>query len=105
MSKVQQLTDKTFDEAISEGITLVDFWAEWCGPCRMLSPILEELSEETDVTIAKVNVDDNPDTAAKYGVRSIPTVIAFKDSNVVEQYVGVKTKSMYLQVIETIKSA
>ncbi len=73
---------------------VVDFWAEWCGPCKMIAPALEELSDELDgsVKIAKVNIDENPDIAAQYGVRSIPTLYMFKNGEVVDQMVGAAPK-------------
>ena len=74
---------------------LVDFWAEWCGPCRMVAPIIEQLAEEYDgkALIGKVNVDHNPEVSMKYGVRSIPTILIFKDGEIVEKHVGTATKA------------
>jgi thioredoxin 1 len=82
---------------------VVDFWAEWCGPCKMIGPSLEELSEEfgEQVTIAKVNIDDHPDTPSKYGVRGIPTMILFKDGEVVDTKVGAAPKAAIKSWIET----
>jgi thioredoxin 1 len=82
---------------------VVDFWAEWCGPCKMIGPSLEELSEELgeQVTIAKVNIDDHPDTPSKYGVRGIPTMILFKDGEVVDTKVGAAPKAAIKSWIET----
>lgn len=79
----------------SERPVLVDFWAEWCGPCKMIGPSLEEISEELGekVTIAKLNIDDHPDTPGKYGVRGIPTMILFKDGEIVETKVGAAPKA------------
>ena len=81
---------------------LVDFWAEWCGPCRMIGPALEEISDEMGdkVTIAKVNIDENPDAPAKYGVRGIPTMLLFKDGEVVAQKVGAAPKGAIQQWLE-----
>ena len=80
--KIVHLTDKSFETDVlkAEGLTLVDFWAEWCGPCKMIAPILDEVAEEYDgkLTIAKLNIDENPETAPKYGIRGIPTLLLFK---------------------------
>lgn len=95
--KVIQVTDQNFDEQITngKGLILVDFWAEWCGPCRMIAPILEELAVEYEgkVTVAKLNVDENRETSARFGIRSIPTILFFKDGTQVEQVVGALAKS------------
>jgi thioredoxin 1 len=92
-----KLTDKNFDETIKEGITLVDFWAEWCGPCKLLGPVLEEVSEELpNVKIAKLNVDENPEMSAKFGIRSIPTMITFKDGEMVDTISGALPKRIIL---------
>lgn len=100
MSEVT-VTDATFEEQVvkSDIPVLVDFWAEWCGPCKMQLPILEEVAKEFDgkVKIAKVNVDDNPGSASKYGIMSIPTLLLFKGGEIVKQMIGVQSK-------ETLKS-
>ncbi|TNJ63860.1 thioredoxin [Paenibacillus hemerocallicola] len=85
-------TDAVFQDTIKEGLVLVDFWAPWCGPCKIIAPILEELSGKVGdaVTIAKVNVDDNPESAGQYGIMSIPTLKIFKDGVDVATYVGVR---------------
>ena len=91
----KEITDATFSQEISEGLVLVDFWAPWCGPCRMQAPILDQLSQkydETELKITKLNVDDNPQTAASFGVMSIPTLLFFKDGELVEKRVGVQPK-------------
>jgi thioredoxin 1 len=90
MGKYIELTDANFNESISQGVTLVDFWAPWCGPCRMVAPVIEGLADEYagKAKIAKINVDDNQQTAMKFRVMSIPTVIVFKDGEVSEVMVG-----------------
>ena len=90
------LTTSTFDETVasSDKPILVDFWAEWCGPCRMVSPILEELAGEHDeIVVAKLNVDENPSTAAQYGITSIPTMNVYSGGKVVKQIIGAKPKA------------
>ena len=93
------LTDATFDEEIagSTGPVLVDFWAEWCGPCKMIAPILEEIASQNDgVVIAKLNVDENPQTAASYGITSIPTMSVYKGGQIVKTIIGAKPKAALL---------
>ncbi|WP_457617949.1 thioredoxin [Lutibacter sp.] len=98
-----EVTDATFDEVVlkSEKPVMVDFWAAWCGPCRMVGPIMEQLHSEYEgkAIIAKVDVDANQQFAAKYGVRNIPTVLVFKNGEVVEKQVGVAPKAVYEQKI------
>ncbi|MCB0278924.1 MAG: thioredoxin [Calditrichaeota bacterium] len=90
--EVIKINDGSFDKVINSGLTLVDFWAEWCGPCRAQAPILDDLAAELGdhVKITKLNVDDNPQSSARYGIRSIPTLILFKDGQVAKQYIGVQ---------------
>ncbi|MEZ5044202.1 MAG: thioredoxin [Saprospiraceae bacterium] len=97
-----EFTDINFDTKATEGVTVVDFWAEWCGPCRMIGPIIEELSTEYEnkALIGKVNVDDNPEISMKYGIRSIPTILILKDGEVVDKQVGVTTKKVLAQKID-----
>ena len=101
-----EVTDATFEEVVlkSDKPVLVDFWAAWCGPCRMLTPIVEELSKEfTDkAVIAKLEVDNNQEFAAKYGVRNIPTVLIFKGGEVVEKQVGVAPKNTYIEKLTNL---
>lgn len=104
-SKVEVLNTQNFDEGISQGIVVVDFWATWCRPCLIQAPILDELSTEIGdgVKIAKLDVDKNKAVASKYRVRSIPTIIIFKDSKPVERLVGVQQKSSLKSLIEKHK--
>ena len=93
--RIKVLGNKNFKPVIRRGITLVDFWAPWCGPCKMVAPILNDLAETEDrVTVAKVNVDQQQQLAQKYKVRNIPTLIMFRDGREVRRYVGVKTKKL-----------
>jgi len=101
--KVTNLNDTDFDSAIAEGITLVDFWAPWCGPCRMQVPILEELSESVDnqTKIAKLNVDEAETVAERFGVQAIPTLLLFKDGNEVQRFIGVQSKETLIDAISS----
>ena len=99
------LTEQNFDEALiaAQGLAMVDFWAEWCGPCRAIAPVLEELAEASEgrVTLMKVNVDENSGLAARYDIRSIPTILFFKEGAHVERVVGAVPKT----VLQTIVNA
>lgn len=98
---MEELTNQTFDAAIASGLTLVDFWATWCGPCRMQTPILEELSRELsgNKKIAKVNVDQERDLALKFGIQSIPTILVFQEGCLVDRLVGVRMKDELKQIM------
>jgi thioredoxin 1 len=104
-----EVTDTNITNVISEKeLTVLDFWAEWCGPCRMLSPIIDELSNDNKdsekVNIGKVNVDVNSETASKYGIRGIPTLLFIKDGIVVDRITGLKTKEEIQEKINTLTS-
>lgn len=100
---VEKVTDQNFETDVinSSAPVIVDFWAEWCGPCRMVAPILEEVSGEFDgkVRIVKLNVDENPQTASKYGIMSIPTLLMFKDGKIASRQVGAAPKAKLVQWI------
>ncbi|VAW20405.1 Thioredoxin [hydrothermal vent metagenome] len=101
--KIKVLNNKNFKPVIRSGVVLVDFWAPWCGPCKMVSPVLNEIAEETDkVTIAKVNVDLQQPLAGKYKVRNIPTLIMFNKGKEVKRFVGVKSKKFLMKEINAV---
>jgi thioredoxin 1 len=103
MGKTLILTDANFEQTIqSDKPVLVDFWAEWCGPCKMIGPAVEELANDYDgrAVVAKLNVDENPQTTAKFGVRSIPTLLVFRKGQVVDKQVGAVPKSILAQKLE-----
>ena len=92
------LTDDNFDEVIkSNGLILIDFWAEWCGPCKRVSPILDEISKEHGILVGKLNIDENPLKPAEYSVTSIPTMVLFEDGVVIKTIIGAKPKHKMLE--------
>jgi thioredoxin 1 len=102
MAETVEFTDSNFRDEIQKGLVLVDFWAPWCGPCRMVGPVIEELASDYAgrVKVGKLNVDDNQQTAMQFRVMSIPTVILFKDGEPVETMVGAQPKSAYQARLE-----
>ncbi|MBO4632050.1 MAG: thioredoxin [Lentisphaeria bacterium] len=101
MSDVVHLSAEKFDEATSKGLCLVDFWAPWCGPCKMLSPILDQIAAEVGdkILIAKANVDDLPDQCVKFGVRNVPEILILRDGQVIAQLNGMQSKAKILDAI------
>lgn len=102
MSNLKQISDSEFSSTISTGLVLVDFWAPWCGPCKMLTPILADLASEYSgqATIVGLNVDENPDTPTDYALNSIPTILVFKDGTLKQKITGLKSKVMLKEIIE-----
>lgn len=99
------VTDQSFDQDVlqTKGVSLVDFWAPWCGPCRIIGPIVEELAETYDgrANIVKLNVDENPQTAGRYGIQGIPTLLLFKDGELIDTLVGVQQRERLIQKIDS----
>ena len=100
--KVKTFTDSNFDSETKTGVVLVDFWAEWCGPCRRLAPTVDALASDYDgkITVAKLNVDENPNIPGRYAIRGIPTLLLFKNGEVAEQIVGLVAKEDIAKAIE-----
>lgn len=96
------LTNDAFDKVVSNGLAMVDFWASWCGPCKMLSPVIERLAEQYEgkALVGKVNVDDEPNLAMRFGVMSIPTVVFLKDGKEIDRKVGVMPEASYTAVLD-----
>lgn len=95
-------TDSSFDTDTGAGLTLVDFWAPWCAPCRAIAPVLEQVANEYEgrLTVAKVNVDDNPESASRFGVQSIPTLLLFADGDLVDRIVGAAPRAQLVARIQ-----
>jgi thioredoxin 1 len=104
MAGYVELTNENFDATVASGVTMVDFWAPWCGPCRMIAPVIEELAADFEgkATIAKVNTDEQQDLAVKFGIRSIPSILFFKDGEVVDQMVGAASKEAFAEKINAL---
>jgi thioredoxin 1 len=104
MGKYVALNGSNFADTIKEGVVLVDFWAPWCGPCRMIAPVIEELAEDYEgrATIAKVNTDEAGEVAGQFGIRSIPTVLFFKDGELVDQMIGAAPKAQYAAKLDAL---
>ncbi len=99
---IKNLTAQEFDDFISEGNVVIDFWAAWCGPCRMVAPVIDQLADEFQdkLVVAKVNVDDEGELATRFRIMSIPTIILFKDGEIAERLIGVRTKDEFKSVID-----
>jgi len=104
MGKYIELTNENFEATTSKGVALVDFWAPWCGPCRMIAPVIEELAADFDgkAAICKVNTDEQQELASKFAVRSIPTILLMKDGEVVETMVGAASKAAFAEKLNAL---
>ena len=104
MGKYIELTPANFEEVTKDGVSMVDFWAPWCGPCRMIAPVIEELASDFEgkANICKVNTDEEQDLAVKYGIRSIPTILFMKNGEVVDTMVGASSKQPFTDKINSL---
>ena len=104
MGKYIELTNENFEATTKEGVALVDFWAPWCGPCRMIAPVIEELAADFDgkAAICKINTDEQQELASQFGVRSIPTILIMKDGEVVETMVGAASKQAFADKLNAL---
>ncbi|MGP1451066.1 MAG: thioredoxin [Wolinella sp.] len=104
MGKYIELNSTNFDEVVKSGVSLVDFWAPWCGPCRMVAPVIEELAADFEgkANICKVNTDEEQELAVKYGIRSIPTILFFKNGEIVDQMIGASSKQSFKDKLDSL---
>jgi thioredoxin 1 len=104
MGKYIELTSENFEATVNSGVSLVDFWAPWCGPCRMIAPVIEELANDFDgkANICKINTDEQQELASKFGVRSIPTILFMKDGQVVDTMIGAASKQAFADKLNSL---
>jgi len=104
MGKYIELTSENFDATVNEGVVMIDFWAPWCGPCRMIAPVIEELAEDYagKAKICKVNTDEEQELAMRFGIRSIPTIIFMKDGEIVDQMIGAASKAAFADKLDSL---
>ena len=104
MGKYIELNNENFEETVKNGVSMIDFWAPWCGPCRMIAPVIEELAEEFEgkANICKVNTDEQQELAMKFGIRSIPTIIFMKDGEIVDTMIGAASKEAFADKINSL---